>query len=187
MQRSAGLYRMHYGSGIVQAFYDWDTQEIGPYKVPIKLTYVVETSQHNHIPVYRLYQELLRTNDALAVYNVNNYCIAVLYRTKLVQVPIVENDNTKDLLMWEFNSPIDVPVVQPVGFIKTHQKCLAVTEAPSYLLMDFERNLIGLKSKMTGSPMVKPPYTLYKDLIKDTKAKAIYYDVELQKNVYIYE
>ena len=123
----------------------------------------------------------------MAVFNVNNYCLAVLYLDKLVQVPIVPNDNRKDLLMWQFSKRLQLPVLQPVGFVKTKQQCLAVTEVPHYLLMNFNRDLIGFESKMDGTPMVNPPFTLYKDLIADNKAKAIYYDVKLQKNVYIYK
>lgn len=178
---------MHYGGEIVQSTYDWDKCTIGPYVLPSKLGYVVENGSSNLIPMYRLYEEMLQHEGTLAVFNVNNYCIATLYDDKLIQVPIYKNDKTKDLVQLTFRDRIKVPILQPVGFVKTYQQCLAVTELPNYLLMDFERNLVGLESKMEGTPLVKPPYNLYKVLLTDEKAKAVYFDTVKQEPVFIYK
>lgn len=178
---------MSYGGEIVQSTYDYDKSTIGPYTIPYTLSYSAENGVSNVIPMYRLYEEMLQHEGTLAVFNVNNYCIATLYSDRLVQVPIYQNDKTKDLIQLTFRNRIKVPIVQPVGYIKTYQKCLAVTELPNYLLMDFERNLIGLESKMEGTPMVRPPYNLYKVLITEEQAKAVYFDTVKKEPVFIYK
>lgn len=186
MKQSKGLYRKHFGAEIVQALYDYDMQKIGPYKIPVQLTYVQSPETTSEIPMYRLYEEMLRSNDVLAVFSINNYCIGVLRCDELREVPIAPGDGTKELLMWKFD-PVEVEFFVHIGFVKTYQKCLAVTEAPNFLLMGIGGVLDGFKTKVVGKPMTNPPYTLYKELIGNEQAKAVYYNLETQSPVFIYE
>lgn len=153
--------------------------------MPVEVKYSGNHSPNN-IPMYRLYEEMLRSNDVIATFSINDYCIGVLRRDELREVPTAEGSRSEDLVMWHFD-PIDVEFFVHVGFVKTYQKCLAVTEVPNFLLMGIGGVLDGFETKMEGKPMCNPPFSLYKNLIENEQAKAIYYDLNTQKPVFIYE
>ncbi len=59
---------------IVPSSYDYDTQTIGPYTLPVHIDYAQEYCNGDRFYKYKYYQALLQDENALAVFNVNNYC-----------------------------------------------------------------------------------------------------------------
>lgn len=152
--------------------------------IPVKLNPTSEASTENKIPEYRMYEELLKSSEVLAVFNLNNYCICVLYKDRLIQVGISKEKPPADLVMWNFKEDIKVPNVTHVGFIATKQDCLAVTEAPHHLTVDENGILSDGFGKLEFNAMHNPPYSLYKELVRN-RADAVLYDVDQQRPVFI--
>lgn len=175
-----GLYRTRCGGEIVQSFYDFDKQQIGPYKIPIKLNYIPERSCYDVFEKYRYYEELVKSFDALAIFNINNYCFVIIERCRVYQVPYSKTADTTrhklELLSWNLPEPLDVPVYNHIGYIKTFHKCKAVSQYPTYLVQDAVTGEIpGFTEKLNGVPLVDPPLSLYRELI-NSDAKAVYFD-----------
>lgn len=175
---------MSYGSAIVRSSYDYDEQHIGPYVVPVRFNYVPVNGTSNMIPEYRLYEELLSNDKVLAVFNLNNLCICALYDDKLVQRSISKDKSEDDLLQWVFQSPIVVPKLKHVGFVATYQDCLAVTVAPYHLTVNSMGTLSDGFGKLSFNALENPPYSLYKELVKNN-ADAVLFDVDRQQPVFL--
>lgn len=180
-----GLYRMKSGGKIVQSFYDFDKQQIGPYHVPIPLNYVPEMSTCNQFMIYRFYEELVKSHDALAIFNINNYCFVVVERYRVYQVAYSKvADTTRhklELLNWVLPEPLNVPVYNHIGYIKTYHQCKAVSQYPTYLLQDATTGeVLDFNEKLDGIPLVEPPLSLYRELI-ESDAKAVYFDTVSNK------
>ena len=175
-----GLYRMRSGAEIVQSYYDFDKQQIGPIHVPIHLNYIPELSTHNSFAIYRFYEELVKNTEALAIFNINNYCFVIVERYRVYQAAYSKiADTTRhklELLNWVLPTPIDVPVYNHIGFVKTYPKCKAVSQYPTYLIADaVTQEIPGFNEPIDGIPLVDPPLALYKELI-NSDAKAVYFD-----------
>lgn len=176
---------MSSGSAIVQSSYDYDAQVIGPYVVPVKFNYVPIGGTQNAIPVYRFYEELLANSKALAVFNLNNVCICVLYQDSIIQVPIAKNSQETDLMQWHFQNPIVVPKLRHVGFIATYQECFAVTVAPYHLTVNGMNTLSDGFGKLEINALENPPYSLYKELV-NKGADAVLFDLDKQEPVFLW-
>ena len=173
-----GIYRVAYGSRIVQSSYDFEKQQIGPIKVPVKLNYIPADSQRNNFCMYRFYEEMLKNPNSLAVFNLNNYCLVVVERTCMYEVSylkVTEKRFSKlELLDWTFSYPIDLPIYNHVGYVKTYHNCWAVSQYPEFLVEDtVTKNLYGFEEKLQCSPVVNPPLSLYRELI-NSDAQAVY-------------
>lgn len=171
-----GLYRMRSGGEIVQSSFDFDTSTIGPYHIPVKLNYVPESSIVNNIPLYRFYQEMVKSGQALAIFNVNNYCLAILERTCLYEIAPFPSQTKLDLVAWNFSEPITSVVYNHIGYVKTFHKCKAISQYPTYLLADSVTGKIpDFTEQVEGVPLIDPPLSLYRELI-NSDAKAVYFD-----------
>lgn len=175
---------MSCGSTIVRSTYDYDEQRIGPYVVPVKFNYVPINGTENTISEYRMYEELLASDSALAVFNLNNLCICVLYEDRLVQRSISKDKEEDGLMQWVFQNPIVVPKLKHVGFIATYQDCFAVTVAPYHLTVNMLGTLSDGFGKLEFNALENPPYSLYKELVKNN-ADAVLFDVDAQKPVFL--
>lgn len=176
---------MSSGSTIVQSSYDYEEQRIGPYLVPVKFNYVPERGADNTIPMYRLYEELLANNRALAVFNLNNLCICVVYEDRVIQRSISKDKTDDELMQYVYQKPIVVPKLRHVGFIATYQGCLAVTVAPYHLTVNGLGTLSDGFGKLEVNALENPPYSLYKELVNNN-ADAVLFDVDKQKPVFLY-
>lgn len=174
------------GSVIVQSSYNYEEHSIGPYSVPVDFNYVPTGGTENAIPMYRLYEELLANDRAIAVFNLNNLCICVLYPDSLIQVSIGKNAKEYDLQQWRFRQPIITPQLEHVGFIATYQDCLAVTQAPYHLTVNKMGTLSDGFGKLTFNALRNPPYSLYKELVANG-AGAVLFDVDKQRPVFLHK
>lgn len=178
------------GGKIVESFYDFDTQQIGPIRLPLNLPYLPEDGAGNRFPIYRYYEELLKDPDALAIFNLNNYCFVLVQRSLVYEVAPTRNYDPKknklELISWRLPEPLTVPIYNHIGYVKSKHKCLAVSQYPTYLVEDVAtKELDGFTQKPEGVPLVNPPLALYKDLLK-TDAEAVYFDTVEMKPKFLY-
>jgi len=170
---------MTFGSEIVESFYDYDSQMIGPYKVPIEIQYNADSCQGNAFSKYTFYELMNKEEGALAVFNVNNYCFCVLYKDAVRMKHYTVGDlsyNKKELPCFSIEPPLDVPEYKHVGWVKTYQKCIAVYTWPWKMIEDTQTKTVwGFKDKLLGEPLENPPLSLYKELIS-TEHKGVYID-----------
>lgn len=188
-----GLYRMICGSQIVESFFDFETDTIGPYKIPVHLNYIPELSQTNKFFMYRLYEIMLADADALAVFNLNNYCIVVVTRTGMYEESYYRltdkaYSNKLELLSWTFDKPLQIPTYNIVGYIKTYQKSWSVTINPYYLIENSAtKELDGFTERLKGNVQLNPDFALYKELITNDRAQAVYFSLDTNKPEFIYQ
>lgn len=176
MASTFGLYRKRCGAKIVKSSYDFDTGMIGPYAVPINLPYVPESEGNAMFHEYNYYQALLQDDAAIAVFNLNNYCLCVLTHTQLYQT-VLQVDTKLELMTWNFRSPIVKANYQHIGYIRSYHDCLAVSQYPTYLIREVNSQLAeDFTTPIVGKPMIDPPLALYKELLNN-EAEAIYYDL----------
>lgn len=176
---------MSSGSTIVQSSYDFEEQRIGPYLVPVKFNYVPEGGTSNTIPVYRLYEELLANDKALAVFNLNNLCICVVYEDRVIQRSVAKDKVDEELMQYVYHKPIVVPRLRHVGFVATYQDCMAVTIAPYHLTVNGFGTLSDGFGKLEINALENPPYSLYKELVNNN-AGAVLFDIDKQMPVFLY-
>lgn len=169
---------MTYGAEIVRASYDYDTHMIGEFKIPLDLYYDPVSSTRTVFTECIFYKTLLSNENALAVFNVNNNCIAVIENWGGYEVGMDGNPDTT-LLQWSFNEPICKKVYKKIGYIKTYQDNLAVSTVPYGLFTDESGEIVGYPGKLVGTPMENPPYSLYKALINtDDDVVGVYFDMD---------
>lgn len=181
-----GLYRIHSGAKIVESSYDFDKQQIGPYKLPITLPYIPEECNGDVFYKYKYYTALLQDPNALAVFNLNNACLCVACNTYLYET--VLNVNTKlELQQWAFRQPIQPTVFEHIGYERTYQNCLAVSQYPAFLLrVANSLNAFGYEDAIVGDPLVNPPMSLYRELI-NSEAQAVYFDKKTQQPKFLFK
>lgn len=182
-----GLYRRTFGSRIVESSYDYATSIIGPYKLPIVIHEPEIISQGVAVSVYNFYQLLNKYEDALAVFNNNNYCYCIVFKDRLEMMPFSPNNvkrgDTFPTLHFENNLP--VPTYKHVGWVKTYQSCIATYTWPWKLILDEATGEVwDFSDKIEGAPLENPPLSLYKCLI-DTNHRGVYFDTKLNKPVFI--
>lgn len=187
-----GIYRMTCGSEIVESSFDFDTNSIGPIKIPISLSYVPEESQSNKFFMYRFYEEMLSNPEALAVFNLNNYCLVVVQPMYMYEVSyhkMIDRQYSKlELVDWVFTKPLQLPTYAHVGYVKTYPKNWAVTIDPYKLIEDTAtKELWGFKEKIKGNVQLNPDLSLYKALYDNADAKAVYFDLDKGCPQFIYE
>ena len=180
-----GIYRRTSGDTIVKSSFDYNTSTIGPYTLPIKVNHI-PTENVNKFREYKFYEVMLNDPQALAVFNVNNYCLAVLTRYAVYQVP--PRDGMKlDLVNWVFKEPLKFPVYEHIGFVKSYHECLAVTQMPTHLIRKVASNKAeDFTETLQCNPVVNPPLQLYKELL-NSDAKAVYMDAVTQQPVFLYK
>lgn len=180
MPSTFGIHRIVSGGEIAESTYDFDTQTIGPYRIPIALSYVLESNNGERIDHYRIYEELLNNPKAIAALNLNNYCIVVIEPTYIYEVnpfsKLVAHQIKLDLVHWNLPARITTRQVRKIGYIKSYGTCKAVSQYPYCLLQDLSTmEVIGFKEQLASTPVVEPPLQLYKELI-NSDAKAVYMD-----------
>lgn len=180
-----GLYRMHCGGEIVRSFYDFDAQKIGPYKVPFDLYYNVQASTSNLAYEYIYYKTLLSDDAMLAVFNLNNHCICCLYPDRIQQVNL-DGCITDDMLTIFFKEPMKVPALTPIGYWKTYQQNLTVTQAPFSMFIDENGDVVGAKELHIDDVLPNPPVNIY-SLLTETPEDTIgiFYTLEHLRPMYV--
>lgn len=180
-----GLYRRAYGGEIVKSFYDFDTQTIGPFSIPIDLYYDVELSQGNMVNEGCLYKTLLEREDILAIFNLNNFCL-VCVTPKFIYEVNKDGTFNGDLIEWPLLMPVEVPELEHIGYIKTYQENLSVSTIPYYLFRNKKNKIDCTDEVVTGSPLVNPPLQLYKSLIDTAEnVHGVYFDIKTTKAIYV--
>ncbi len=171
----------------MQSFYDYDTQTIGPYKIPVDIEYKL-SEQSNAFSVYRYYEIMNRFTEALAVFNNNNFCVCILTPEYLRFEYLTAYEATHNrfkLPIIKLDTPIVLNKYEHVGWIKTYQQCQAVYHWPWMLLGDTEtKEIYDFSDKLSGHPLVNPPLSLYK-LLVDTDYNAVFYDLDTCSPVFI--
>lgn len=167
---------MRSGAKIVQSSYDYDTHRIGPYMLPFHIDYIEECCNGDIFHLYQYYQALLADDSALAVFNVNNYCLCVVQRYRAYETDL--NPVSKlELLEWTYGQLGGYQYFAHVGFEKSYHDCLAVTQFPTSLLRAAnDKNAYSYEDAFDGVPLENPPYALYRTLV-NSEAKAVYFDV----------
>ena len=170
----------------MQSSYDYDTHQIGPYTLPIHIDYVAEYCNGDRFYLYKYYKALLDDEDALAVFNVNNYCLCVV-RKNLAYETVLDPLSKLELLQWNFPTEMKTTIFERVGFIKTYQDCLAVSQFPTSLIREINSDkAYEFTDKFDGVPLVNPPYSLYRELV-NSEAKAVYYDTVSQTTKFLFK
>lgn len=126
-------------------------------------------------------------DKVLAVFNNGNYCFAVITEQTVELIPYDKTEIYKkyNLPIFQHKTPIQLPNYSHIGFEKTYQECKAVYSWPWYLLGDLDTGQIfDYECKLSGTPLVDPPLSLYKYLL-DTDYDAVYYDFDARKPVFI--
>lgn len=181
---SFGLYRMTFGSEIVESSFNDEEQCIGPYHIPVEIHLDKRLAQGSSIPRYKFYERMQYEKDALAVFNVNNYCIAVLSKDGMHMIHTSAKD-TEPLPSYCFDPPMPIPEYEHIGFVKTYQKCKAVHTYPWYMVRVVGSNeAVGFKDEIKGRPLLNPPLSLYKELV-DTNYNGCYFDTITNKTIFI--
>lgn len=182
-----GLYRMRCGSTIVESSYDYDTQTIGPYVLPLNLPYIPEScSQGDVFYKYKYYTALLKDDEALAVFNLNNYCLVVVRRYQVYET-VLDDESKLELLQWSFTKPLAPIVYSHIGYEKSYHNCLAVSQYPNQLVRAAnERNAYGYTDAIEGVPLLDPPLSLYKELL-NSEAKAVYFDTVSKQPKFLFK
>lgn len=159
------------GAEIVQSSFDYETSKIGPYTLPVKLSHVA-TENVNNFQVNTFYKAMMLDERALAVFNVNNYCLCVVTRNGMYEVS-VNGAPLQELEQWTFQHPLNVPVYEHVGYVKTYHKCLTVYQFPTYLVRELGSNkALGFEEALPEDIVVNPPLSVYKQLIQTDAAAA---------------
>jgi hypothetical protein len=179
---------MTFGSEIVESFYDYETHTIGPYTVPLNISYNQGSCQGNAFSMYRYYDTMMKDEEALAVFNVNNYCLCVLHKDyiRMIHVqPAFSKSGQKPLPAFNITPPITVPEYKHIGWVKTYQKCLAVYTWPWHLIQNkITGEVWNFKDKISGRPLENPPLGLYKELV-ETDHRGVYFDLDKNAPVFI--
>lgn len=162
------------GARIVQSSFDYETGRIGPYTVPIKIRHT--DPKGNSFSMYRYYEQFIKYADALAVFNINNYCFGVLTPTQFINSPYAEADlKSAEFPIYDLTNPISSPEYIHIGYEKTYQECKAVFTIPWKIFADSYGNVYEYGCKLEGTPEKNPPLSLYKELL-DSDADAVYRD-----------
>lgn len=177
-----------FGGEIVESFYDYGTQSIGPYHNPVEVHYNAELSSGNSFAKYKYYQIMNEDEEALAVFNVANTYFGVLRKDRFYERKFLDDSLIRGRVLLPdiiFDTPINIPTYRHVGWIKTYQKCKAVYTYPWKLLQNVETGEIdGFDVKISGDPIIDPPLTLYKELL-NTDSRGVYYDLVTCRPVFI--
>ena len=180
-----GIYRRTYGDTIVKSSYDFETSTIGPYKLPIKINHV-ETENANLFPEYKFYEALVNDSTALAVFNVNNYCLCVVSKTMAYEKAATDTPKI-ELVCWPFRHPLNVPTYESIGYVKSYHDCLAVSQMPNSLLRDVAtKEVLDFTEPLVCEPFINPPLSLYRELLT-SDAKAVYMDKNTMQPKFLYK
>ena len=184
-----GLYRLSYGTEIIKSFFDYETNTIGPYMLPIKVHEHSNAYNGNSIAEYRLYELMQNDKDLLAVFNNNNFCFCLVYADRLQMKPFFNKDLESKKYSFKtlyYPQPLKLPTYRHIGYMKTYQDCKAVYCYPWYIVQNVETGEIpGFKDRVSGEPLVDPPLVLYKELLSHREYKGVYYDMDKLAPVFI--
>lgn len=173
------------------AYYDYNTEGIGPYHFKCKYGYVVDFySQKSTPPTYMLFRELLSTDTGLAAYFVNNTYICVVYPDSLKYINI--EDRKSETYKFPDGELLGNPVMN-VGVVKTYTMCGAVPCLPYRLQLDLSTYKLYLgNGEWVDIPKGTFPaksdnleYAQYKRLLDNPDAVAVMVDTLTGKEVFI--
>lgn len=189
-KRTVGIWR-YAGGGIIEpAYYDYDTEMLGPYKFKERFGYVVRFYVEKSTPPYHiLYRELLATKTAVAAFFVNNSYVCLLYPDALKYMSL---EKPEDVHVFKFKEgEFSVRNMMDVGWVKTTLLCQQVTSLPYRLQMDLNTGEMYLGNGLWVPPDGFPAkqttvdYPMYKRLLENKSAKAVMYDVFSNKEVFL--
>lgn len=176
---------MTFGSEIVEASYNYDSRTIGPYTLPVDIHYDLESCQGNAFSLYHYYDVLRKDEEALAVFNVNNYCFCVVHNEYMRMIEVGNKYSERVLPSWRFDRPLNPVPYKHIGWVKTYQNCKAVYTWPWKMIQNTETGDVwSFKDKIVGTPLENPPLSLYKKLI-ETEHKGVYFDTTSNMPVFI--
>ena len=139
---------------------------------------------------YRFYEMMQKHEDALAIFNNNNYCFCLLFQDRIEMHPFYLKDaletrkNTFPIIY--FDVPLKIKQYRHVGYCKTYQECKAVFVHPWYMMQEVgTKTACGFETEITGEPVVSPPLSIYKELLKHPEYKGVYLDSVTQQPVFI--
>lgn len=183
-----GKYRISFGAPIVSASYNYETQQIGPYTCPIRFQCDLETLGERGYSEYQFYEVFRQYESALAVFVVNNNFFCVLHNGRITFEPFIHDDVHARKRLPEVPLGVTMqsaPRYEHIGYLKTYGQNKNVYAYPDYLVRRCDTGEVPYVSdKVLGKPMLNPPLTLYKELLK-TDAKAVYYDMDSCKPIFI--
>ena len=175
MNSPFGLYRAAYGSAPVEATYEYETGKIGPYKIPIFVDGVASSNSVNLIPLPEFYRAFQQYREAVAVFNLNNNTIGVICANEFFQLGYNGEHYFDKIDSYQLDPPVSVPKVRHIGYVRTFAQCKSIFEKPYYLLQSYAGNVVGFYGyELEGEPVESPPVSLYVELLKNPKAKAVY-------------
>lgn len=181
MRQRFGIYRRAFGDVIVESSFDFDNQTIGPYKLPVNLPFSYDYMDRS-LPVYRFYEEMLKSREALAVVDINGSFYGIIEKDRCYYISASDG---LECNMRLFDRPLDIPEYRHIGYRKTYPKNLSVYHYPWYLLQDVSTGkVLDFEDIIVNSPLVEPHVGLYKSLI-NTPNEAIYYNTVLNCISYI--
>lgn len=181
------MYRLAFGSKIVQSSYDFDTHKIGPYTCPIDIKYNLENQQGNAVSPYQYYELFRACEDVLAIFNNGNYCFVAIHTDYVSFEPFSASDFklAEKLPVFPRGKKLSVGTYKHIGYLRTYQDCKAVYQWPWYLIQNVDTGEVpDISDKITGIPMENPPLSLYKELLK-TDFNAVYFDTVTNKPIFI--
>lgn len=183
-----GKYRISFGAPIVDASYNYETHEIGPYKCPFHIGFHAESSGERGYSEYQFYEIFRLYEDALAVFVVNNYFFCVIHKNRVTYQPFIIHDDRSRKRLPEVPKGYKmepIPTYEHIGYIKTYGQNKNVFAYPDYLVRNVATGEVPyVKDQVSGKPLINPPVTLYKELLK-TDAKAVYFDTASSKPIFI--
>jgi hypothetical protein len=155
---------------------------IGPYKFAAPIPYLHK--YHTELPPPSrtlLYRILIENPKALAVFFTNNDYIGVVYQKMINYMACYR----EDFISYNFDKPLSIPELIPIGYIKTYCECKTVFTMPYKLMYMQNGHCIWLNEKwipIDEEPSLVFDLSLYKELIgsnyeacyKDKSGKTIY-------------
>lgn len=182
-----GLYRISSGSRIIEASFDFDTQLIGPYYFPLKI-HPNKSTNVSSIPIAIMYDNMIADDRILAIFNNCNECMAAMSAKQVWFIPTYVKDafyHPELRKVYNIEGGPQQPPWQPIGFERTVINCFDAFIPPFKLIANLNTGVIcGFKDKLTCTPMLNPPVTLYKELVA-TSHRGVYIDKETEKRIFI--
>lgn len=134
------------------------------------------------LPIYRFYEEMMKSREALAVVDINGNYFGVIEKDGCYLISAKDGIESRHKM---FNQPLDIPEYRHIGYRKTYPKNLSVFHYPWYLLQDIKTGeVLDFERCIIQEVLVDPHVGLYKNLV-NTDFDAIYFDTYTNSIAYI--
>lgn len=180
-----GLYRIAPGSEIRKSSYNYELNQIGPYKFIAPIPYLKKYHiEHAEPSRYYLYEAILGNPNALAAFFTSNTYVAIVYPHKITYVGCYNNE----LIEYKFETKLEVPKLEHIGYVKTYCECKTIATLPYKLMYNKETQLAYLRDvwvPLQGNPVLNPPLSLYKELLEHEGTEACFILQQDNKIIYL--